>query len=95
MSLGIAGPLDAAGGDLAVHYAISVTYLVHTGWLNKIAAACKKCGVELAKGEGTKTVIASGGPRPTEAYFCQGCVEWVRGSSQVVMERRIKDGGRE
>jgi uncharacterized protein with PIN domain len=92
MSMGIVGAIDPGGkGDLAVHYAVFVTYLIHTGWLNKIAARCKRCGRELEKGKGTKTVIAGGGPRPSDAYFCADCVAWVQGHTLEVVKRQRRD----
>lgn len=93
MSLGIVGAIDPGGrGDLCVHYAVASTYSAHIGWLNKSAAACKRCGESLAKGEGTRVVIAGmEGPCASVAYFCKTCVEWVQASIQMVMDRRAED----
>ena len=92
MGMGITGAIDPDGkGDLSAHYAISVTYLVHPEWSNKIVANCKRCGRKLEKGEGTRTMISQWGPRPTEAYFCWDCVEWVEASVRAVMDRKAKD----
>lgn len=92
MSLGITGAMDPGGrGDLSIHYAVASTYLVSSGWVNKITATCKRCGRDLPKGEGRKTMICGGGPRPTEAYFCQPCVDWVGKSRELVAERQIED----
>lgn len=96
MSLGIVGALDPDGeGDLSVHYAVMATFAIQPGWLNKITSHCKRCGRELAKGEGVRVVIA-GTDRPgaSVAYFCQPCVNWVKASVEVVMDRRAKDANR-
>ena len=92
MGIGIVGAIDGNGDRaMALHYAVSVAYLVQVGWNNQMAAQCKLCGQGLVKGKGTKAIIAGGGPRPTEAYFCQPCVGWVQASVEVVMDRRAKD----
>lgn len=93
MSLGIMGALDPGGeGNLSIHYSVAATYSVQAGWLNKITAHCKRCGVELVKGDGTRVVIAgTDGPGASVAYFCPTCVAWVLASVEVVMDRRARD----
>ena len=97
MSTGFTGPIDPGGtGDLFTHYAIATTYRVNTGWFNKLHVNCKRCGVELAKGEGTSVVVASiNGPNPSSPYFCPLCVDLVSKSLRVVLDRQAKDARKE
>ena len=93
MSTGFAGAIDPGGeGDLSTHYAVAVTYRVQSGWVNKVAVACKRCGAALAKGEGTAVVVVSmRGQYPSSPFFCHPCVDWVTRSLTLVLDRQAKD----
>jgi hypothetical protein len=92
MSMGIVGAIDPGGeGDLSIHYAVAATYSPQTAWPNKIKANCKRCGLDLDKGEGTKVFISSLAGASSTAYFCAGCVAWVQGHTLKVVERQKKD----